>query len=102
MNNLLSIGTVVLLEGAEKRLMIIGYYPTVTLDDKEITYDYTGCLFPEGVIDSEETLVFNSDQISKVFYHGLVDNEQKDFVTRLNAVIMEENNQAGNPQNTGF
>ena len=35
---LLPIGSVVLLKTANKRVMIIGYYPTIVTDDKEITF----------------------------------------------------------------
>ena len=49
---LLPIGSVVLLEGAEKRLMICGRIQTDTATGT--TYDYSGCLYPDGIIDSSQ------------------------------------------------
>lgn len=96
MENLLPIGSVVLLKEASKRIMIIGYYPMLVEDGREVTYDYTACIFPEGIMSSEETLVFNKDQIVQVFYSGLADEEQIDFMNRLKVVVAEDNAAAGN------
>lgn len=89
-NKLLSIGSVVLLKGANKRVMIIGYYPTVLSDNNETTYDYSGCLFPEGVMDSQNAMLFNHSDIDKLFYYGLMDGEQNEFITRLTDIVNEE------------
>ena len=48
----LPIGTVVLLKGGQKRLMITGFC-SIPKEDKTKIYDYTGCLYPEGVLNSE-------------------------------------------------
>ena len=89
-NRLLSIGSVVLLKDADKRIMIIGYYPTVEEKGNEVTYDYSGCLFPEGVMDSNSAMLFNHSDIDKLFYYGLMDGEQNDFITRLTDIANEE------------
>ena len=91
MEKFLPIGSVVLLKEANKRIMIIGYCPATKIEDIETTYDYSGCYFPEGVLNSEESMLFNHEQIDKVFYYGLIDEEQKDFMNRLNEVIEEDN-----------
>ena len=71
--------------------MIIGYYPTILEENKEITYDYSGCLFPEGVLDSSSIMLFNKADVDKLFYYGLMDEEQNDFMTRLEEFAKEEN-----------
>lgn len=91
-NKLLSIGSVVLLKEADKRIMVIGYYPTFLEEEKEITYDYSGCLFPEGVFDSQSTMLFNHKDIDKIYYYGLMDEEQGDFMDRLKQAVEEEQN----------
>ncbi len=75
-DSLLPIGTVVLLKDGKKRIMIIGFY--VQTEDKK-TYDYIGCLYPEGVISSDKNLVFNQNQIDKIFFLGFSDVEEQQF-----------------------
>lgn len=82
----LPIGTVVMLKGGKKRAMIIGFC-SVTQDDKTKMYDYSGCLYPEGMLSSDKTLVFNHDQIEKIYYLGLIDDEEKEFKKRLNEML---------------
>ena len=95
-NNLgrfLPLGTVVLLKGAKKRLMITGFC-SFDEEKKDKMYDYTGCLYPEGIITSKQMALFDHSQIEKIFYLGLRDNEEKEFkkklVTELNNIIQKQ------------
>ncbi len=72
----LPIGTIVLLEGATKRMMITGYCSAVPEDPNRV-YDYVGCLFPEGNLAGEDVALFDHDQIGTISYMGLVDDEFK-------------------------
>ena len=76
----LPIGTVVLLKGGEKKVMITSYliFPMGKETDKKM-FDYGGCPFPEGIVDSTHTVVFNHGQIEKIIYLGLKDDEQQKF-----------------------
>ena len=81
----LPIGTIVLLKEAESKIMITGYLP---IDEEDDTlYDYSACSFPEGIIDDEETLVFNHEDIQKVFYLGYDDEETQEFMKLLKEEI---------------
>lgn len=73
----LPIGTIVYLKGAKKRLMIYGRKQIHLETGKE--FDYLGCLFPEGYISDEFAYFFNADQIEKVDYDGLNDEENTEF-----------------------
>ena len=77
MKKLLPIGSVVLLEGAEKRLMICGRVQTDVSTGK--TYDYSACLYPEGVLDSKEFYMFNNENIKRIFFIGFQDGEEIAF-----------------------
>ncbi len=77
MKKLLPIGTVVLLKEGKKRLMITGFY--VKMQGQNDYYDYCGCMYPEGFIESDKSFMFNNDQIKKICYMGLSDQEDKDF-----------------------
>lgn len=79
----LPIGSVVLLKNAKKRLMITGFYIKAKTDNNDMIYDYSGCLYPEGVLSSEENCVFNHDQIDKIYFLGYSDDEEKKFKEEL-------------------
>ena len=78
----LPIGSVILLKGGEKRLMITGYC-LLTRENVDKVYDYSGCLYPEGIITSNQTAVFNHDQIEKVYALGYSDDEEKEYRQKL-------------------
>lgn len=75
MEKYLPLGTVVLLKGATRKLMIVGYCPKTLEDNK--TYDYSGVLYPYGLIKSDEVGLFNHDSIDKVIHLGIDDEEGK-------------------------
>lgn len=82
----LPIGSVVILKNANKRLMITGYCMKSEEDDKKV-YDYCGCIFPEGIISTNQVALFNHEQIDKIHYIGLEDNEEKEFINKLKEFI---------------
>ena len=86
MNNIgekyLPLGTVVLLEGGTKRVMITGF-ATASSDDPDLIYDYAGCMYPQGFITSNQTVLFDHDQIKKIYHFGLIDPEWVEFQDNL-------------------
>lgn len=74
---LLPIGTVVLLEGGTRKVMICGYSSKSAEDNK--VYDYNGCIFPEGFMENIYCL-FNHDQIETVYYEGLKNEEFEEYM----------------------
>lgn len=70
----LPIGSIVLLEGGKKKVMITGYCMQTEERPGEI-FDYSGCVYPEGVIRSDITLIFNHSQIKELFHSGYLDEE---------------------------
>lgn len=86
---LLPIGTVVLLEGGEKRLMIYGVKQT-DVDTKQ-EYDYIGVIYPEGNMGKGTQFLFNHDQIREICFKGFEDEERNTFIGNL-AIFYEEKN----------
>jgi hypothetical protein len=82
----LPIGTVVLLKDGTKRVMITSYLIFSRGSRDKKLFDYGACVFPEGIMDSSNTLGFNHDQIKEVIHMGLEDAEEKKFVESLNAI----------------
>ena len=78
----LPIGSVVLLKGGKKKIMITGYCMKIKEEPDKI-YDYNGCVFPEGVLKSNITSVFDHDQIDKIFYVGYRNEESEPFFTNM-------------------
>ena len=54
-NELLPIGSIVLLKGGIRKLMITGI-KTVVKEEPDTIYDYIGVLYPEGFIGDEGTV----------------------------------------------
>lgn len=71
--DLLPIGSVVLLKGGNKRLMICGRIQTRQGEDT--IYDYCGCYYPEG-IEPSNMFFFNRDAIETIFFIGFQDVEE--------------------------
>ena len=77
MKPLLPIGSVVLLNGGQKRLMVCGRVQTDTATGK--TYDYSGCFYPDGIVDSSQMFLFDNENVQKVFFIGFQDPEEFAF-----------------------
>ena len=79
--NILPIGTVVMLTGGTKKVMITGY----SSED----YDYNGCIFPEGYMENIFVL-FNNNQIEEVFYKGLENEESTNYINRVESLLKDK------------
>ena len=80
------IGTVVLLKGGKKRAMITGFC-SVAQENQDKIYDYSGCVYPEGYLSSNQVCLFDHDQIEKIFFVGFEDEEEKSFKEKLNTIV---------------
>lgn len=75
--DLLPIGSVVLLKGGNKRVMICGRIQTK--DNENVIYDYSACYYPEGIIAASSMFFFNREAIDRVFFLGFQDEEELNF-----------------------
>ena len=68
----LPLGAVVLLKNATKRVMITGFCSIRKDDpnDKKI-YDYIGCAFPEGIMSTDQNLLFNNNVFNFILFSHL-------------------------------
>lgn len=96
-NKYLPIGTVVLLKHAIKRVMIIGFKTKPNQDNNsesnEDEFDYVGCIYPEGMVKNIPTMLFNHEQISKIYHLGLEDDEEE---KEFKDMLMKQNNYNNN------
>ena len=89
----LPIGTVVLLKGGKKEIMITSYciFPNNVqikngqeIKPEKKIYEYGACIYPEGILDSNTICAFNHEQIEKICYMGYETPIQKELSTLLN------------------
>lgn len=94
----LPIGSVVMLNDGSKEVMITSYLVVSAgrgvnndrvIEPTNEMFDYGGCPFPEGVIDSNLVLAFNHSQISEVIHIGCQNESQKKF----GKVLLEKENE---------
>lgn len=75
--DMLPIGSVVLLKGGDKRVMICGRIQAKA--GENAIYDYSACYYPEGIIDPTTMFFFNRDAIDTIYFVGFQDKEELDF-----------------------
>ena len=84
LQGILPIGTVVLLKNATKRLMIIG----VCQKNREgVIWDYSAVIYPEGYMSADKTIMFNNEDIDKIYAMGYQDAEQFNFKAEIDATM---------------
>ncbi len=84
----LPLGTVVLLKNANKKLMITGF--RIIHPESRIVYDYSGCPYPEGIIDSKSVFMFNHEKIQKIYYMGYESEEHEKLEKFIKKMQVEE------------
>lgn len=77
MKKLLPIGSVVLLREANKRIMIYGRLQNNISNGK--FYDYVACSYPEGNLDANKAILFNHEDIEKIYFIGFQDTEEIEY-----------------------
>lgn len=82
----LPIGSVVILKNATKKIMVTGFCP---VDGDNQLYDYSGCMYPDGIMSNDETLLFNHDQIDIIYFLGFRGEEEKVFQEKLKEILEE-------------
>lgn len=87
--NLLPLGSVVSLDGASMRLMVIGRLQQ-NGDTGEI-YDYSAVLWPMGLINTDKHYLFNNEAIDRIWFLGLQDTEEFEYRKYLESEIAKTN-----------
>ena len=78
----LPIGSVVLLKGGTKKIMINGHCQVAEGKPDKI-FDYRGCPYPEGILADRGVALFDNDQIAEVVFNGYRNNESLDYIDKL-------------------
>ncbi len=91
-DRVLPIGSVVLLEGAEQRVMVLGYQRKSADPADEMIYDYCGCPYPQGYLSPEKTVIFNHDRIDRIISVGLQNEAHNKLADKIRNVIKDRIN----------
>ena len=99
----LPLGSVVMLRGGKKCVMITGYIVKNPKKPDKV-YDYVGCLWPEGMITSDKNAMFDHKNIEKIFAIGYTNDEQQKFMGVLNtaAEVMYKRLEKEHQKNLNF
>lgn len=81
-NELLPIGSVITMQGAKRKLMIIG----TGVKDKETnkSYDYVAVPYPEGYLGAEAMFLCDHADIDAIDFLGFVNAEFQAFSAKVN------------------
>lgn len=82
MNRCLPLGSIVVLKGGYKKIMIYGRQQ-YQLDEFRKLWDYVGCLYPEGFISDDYNVFFNQEEIQEIIHFGYEDAEEIDFKKKI-------------------
>ena len=84
----LPIGSVVILKGGKRELMIMSYCVMPNggevydkngkVEDAPKLFDYGACFYPEGMVTSDQIFAFNHEQIDRVCFKGYETDRYKD------------------------
>lgn len=92
LEKLMPIGSVLTLNSGEQKFMIIGRAQVEVNTEK--TFDYSACLYPQGVNDSKDVYMFQQEDIDLIFFVGLQDSDEFRFrdyleeqLTILNLIV---------------
>ncbi len=73
------LGSIIYLDEATAKLMIVGRGPIFESDGDNVYSDYVGVIYPEG-INPEDAIFFNHENIEKIVFEGYKDEEEERFM----------------------
>lgn len=87
MKALLPLGSIVVLKQGRKKIMICSRYLMSKRSKKY--YDYGACYYPEGLIESDRLFMFQHEDIEQIIFEGYKDQEESEFISKINQIIEE-------------
>ena len=77
MSTLIPIGSVVGFPDEPQKYMIYGRLQKSAKDER--VYDYCACPYPQGHVDSDQTVLFDHKSIETLYFIGFQDGEELNF-----------------------
>lgn len=82
----LPIGSIVRLKGGNIRLMIIGYCKR-GVNNPDAIFDYAACVYPDGFQSADQTILFNHENVERIYVLGYQNEERFEFEEKLREAI---------------
>lgn len=80
--DLLPVGSVVLLKGGIKKLVIMGI-KQANAEESDVEYDYAGVMYPEGYLGNDTLYLFNHADINDIIFTGYTNPERDEFLSEV-------------------
>jgi hypothetical protein len=93
----LPLGSIVIVQGGIKKLMIVSRAVAVNIDGKQKFFDYGACAYPEGII-GDKAMYFNHEQIFKVINEGYTDDDNELVLESIKMWMGKNEIERGNPE----
>ncbi|MBO1002268.1 DUF4176 domain-containing protein [Pseudogracilibacillus auburnensis] len=75
---MLSIGSIVYLKEGTSKLMILNRGPMIKMNEEELMFDYSGCIYPQGLVP-DNVFYFNHENIDEVIFEGYRDADEERY-----------------------
>lgn len=92
----LPLGSIVILRGGVKKMMIISRGLAAKINGTEKFFDYGGVYYPEG-LSGDEIAYFNHDGVIKVVFEGFSDEDNQIMVDAINEFREKRGLEQGDP-----
>jgi hypothetical protein len=89
---MLPIGSIVYLNDGSRKIMILNRGPLVVIDEKTQMFDYSGCIYPVGLVQ-DQVLYFNQENIDRIIFEGFADDDEARFQEMYFKWIQENANE---------
>lgn len=93
----LPLGSVVIVKGSTKKVMIIARAVAIPQEGSVRYYDYGGCLYPEGLL-GDRVIYFNCEGVQKVVHEGYADEENELILETLKENLAYVQIEKGDPK----
>lgn len=88
MNELLPVGSIVLLEGGTKKTVIMGILQMNEENPGQV-YDYLGVPYPEGYMGQGSSYLFKHENIAEVIWRGYEDEDRAKMMNFLEKMVKQ-------------
>lgn len=84
----LPLGSLIIVKGSTKKLMIISRAIATIVEDKTIYFEYGACLYPEGLI-GDKLIYFNHEDIMQIVHEGFINEEDSLMQENIQQAIIQ-------------
>ena len=92
---MLPLGSIVILKGNTKKMMIIARVIGLPVKGEVYRFDYGACLYPAGMV-GDSLIYFNQEDILKVVQEGYTDDDNEIMLENIEVMLQQTDIPKGN------